>query len=54
MLLRLYEKAEHLERLMGEEVTDINEILAVINNIQVTWSKMPQNYLDCCRPARHY
>ena len=32
---RLYSKTEHLEQLMGEEVTDINEILAVINNIQV-------------------
>ena len=34
-LCRLYSKTEHLEQLMGEEVTDINEILAVINNIQV-------------------
>ena len=32
---RLYSKTEQLEQLMGEEVTDINEILAVINNIQV-------------------
>ena len=34
-LFRLYSKTEQLEQLMGEEVTDINEILAVINNIQV-------------------
>jgi len=33
---RLYTKIEHLEALMGEEVTDINEILAVINNIQAS------------------
>merc|ERR1712037_979116 len=33
---RLYSKTEQLEQLMGEEVTDINEILAVINNIQAS------------------
>ena len=36
---RLYSKTEQLEQLMGEEVTDINEILAVINNIQVQLNK---------------
>ena len=32
---RLLSRAEDLERLMNEEVTDINEILTVINTIQV-------------------
>ena len=40
---RLYTKIEHLEALMGEEVTDINEILAVINNIQVHLGKININ-----------
>ena len=47
---RLYSKTEQLEQLMGEEVTDINEILAVINNIQVNIKininniQVPQQY----------
>ena len=32
---RLVNKVEDLERLMNDEVTDINEILNVINTIQV-------------------
>ena len=32
---RLINKVEDLERLMNDEVTDINEILNVINTIQV-------------------
>ena len=56
---RLYSKTEQLEQLMGEEVTDINEILAVINNIQVpaqslqnpciilTQSSQNQQYTGC-------
>merc|ERR1712115_619025 len=32
--LRLLTRAEDLERLMNDEVTDINEILTVINTIQ--------------------
>ena len=34
-LFRLLNKVEDLERLMNDEVTDINEILSVINTIQV-------------------
>ena len=32
---RLIHRAEDLEALMNEEVTDINELISVINNIQV-------------------
>ena len=32
---RLLSRADDLEALMNEEVTDINELLSVINNIQV-------------------
>jgi hypothetical protein len=32
---RLIQRAEDLEALMNEEVTDINELISVINNIQV-------------------
>ena len=42
---RLYSKTEQLEQLMGEEVTDINEILAVINNIQVQLHKRESDFL---------
>ena len=34
-LFRLFNRAEYLERLVNDEVTDINEILTVINTIQV-------------------
>ena len=34
-IFRLLNKVEDLERLMNDEVTDINEILNVINTIQV-------------------
>ena len=63
-LFRLYSKTEQLEQLMGEEVTDINEILAVINNIQVIRSSLQLMYYDIrelsktlnCLPRRvkHY
>ena len=33
---RLFNRTEDLERLMNDEVTDINEILTVINTIQVS------------------
>ena len=36
---RLLNKVEDLERLMNDEVTDINEILNVINTIQVISNK---------------
>ena len=36
---RLLNKVEDLERLMNDEVTDINEILNVINTIQVIYNK---------------
>ena len=35
IISRLVNKVEDLERLMNDEVTDINEILNVINTIQV-------------------
>eukprot|EP00092_Neocalanus_flemingeri_P005056 GFUD01005436.1.p1 GENE.GFUD01005436.1~~GFUD01005436.1.p1 ORF type:complete len:507 (+),score=184.69 GFUD01005436.1:185-1705(+) len=38
---RLFNRAEDLERLMNDEVTDINEILGVINTIQVD-KKVPE------------
>ena len=38
-LSRLLNKVEDLERLMNDEVTDINEILNVINTIQVQISR---------------
>ena len=34
-LFRLQSRADDLEALMNDEVTDINELLSVINNIQV-------------------
>ena len=39
ILFRLLNKVEDLERLMNDEVTDINEILNVINTIQVQISR---------------
>ena len=63
---RLYSKTEQLEQLMGEEVTDINEILAVINNIQVQsnmsrenlisilWRKVLLSNHGLLRPVKHY
>ena len=54
-LFRLYSKTEQLEQLMGEEVTDINEILAVINNIQVIlYSLQLMHYIiseNCQKPS---
>ena len=38
-VFRLLNKVEDLERLMNDEVTDINEILNVIDTIQVTLAK---------------
>ena len=40
---RLVNKVEDLERLMNDEVTDINEILNVINTIQVKPHTIQQN-----------
>lgn len=40
---RLVNKVEDLERLMNDEVTDINEILNVINTIQVKLHTIQQN-----------
>ena len=37
-VFRLLNKVEDLERLMNDEVTDINEILNVIDTIQVTFA----------------
>ena len=34
-MFRLLKKTEELEHLMNEEVSDINEMLKVVNNIQV-------------------
>ena len=42
---RLLNKVEDLERLMNDEVTDINEILNVINTIQVISNKTTGNFL---------
>ena len=39
-IFRLLNKVEDLERLMNDEVTDINEILNVINTIQVKQTKI--------------
>ena len=39
-IFRLLNKVEDLERLMNDEVTDINEILNVINTIQVKQIKI--------------
>ena len=36
-MCRLVQRAEDLEALMNEEVTDINELISVINNIQVLY-----------------
>ena len=42
---RLLNKVEDLERLMNDEVTDINEILNVINTIQVISNKTTGSFL---------
>ena len=46
-LFRLLKKTEELEHLMNEEVSDINEMLKVVNNIQVIkmWNIKRKHFL---------